>query len=333
MSAVSVSVGLTGGRLFTNSLANPGRPGGRLTEMTDGESSGWLRRRLDRLRKAGMLQPTPSVTIEQAVTSDELWQAYSLVHEVFVSQGYILPQEGSVRLRAYEALPETATFVAKAEGRIVAVMGVVPDTSELGLPSDQAFHPELEVLRSAGRRIAEVTNLAVAPDYRNTSVFYELSRCCIAHGINQGFDDSFISISPGHAVFFQAVLGFEPWGDRRNYGGQVQDPVEGMRLNVGGMESRLIAADRVLGDDAFLHDWFFRSNPHFQYTKASAAIAKQKFLDPALLRSLFGERTGFLRKCSPRVLDVLAQRWGKKSFALVAAGLALDANEERQCAA
>ncbi len=333
MSAVRATVGSAGGRLYANSPVSTGRLGGRLASLPDMNDSGWLRRRLDRLRKAGLLEPTPSVSVEQAVTAEELWQAYSLVHEVFVAQGYILPQQGGVRLRAYEALPETATFVAKAAGKVVAVMGVVPDTPELGLPSDQAFHPELEVLRSAGRRVAEVTNLAVAPEYRNTSVFYELSRCCIAHGINQGFDDSFIAISPGHTLFFQTVLGFEPWGDRRNYGGQVQDLVEGMRLNVGATEARLMAADRALGDDAFLHDWFFSNNPHFGYTKASAAIAVQKFLDPGLLRTLFGNQTGFLRKCSPRVLDCLSRRWGTDRFAMVAGGLILDDMQERQCAA
>lgn len=337
MDAATLSVGLAGGRLNADHQAmQAGQTGSRISALTSENTDctcGRLRRRVDRFRRAGLLEPLPGVTIEQAVTAEELWQAYALVHDVFVCQNYILPQQGGVRLRAYEAVPEMATFVAKADGRVVAVMSVVPDSPELGLPSDKAFHHELELLRASGRRIAEVTNLAVAPEYRNTSVFFELSRCCIAHGLNIGLDDAFVSISPGHAMFFEAVMGFEPWGERRNYGGQVEDMVEGMRLNLRTVEERMIEADKSLGQEAFLYDFFFTHNPHFHYTKASAEIASQKFMDPTVLRRLFGVETGFLQRCSSSVLEALEQRWGGQRFACVSAGLALEAQEPRQRAA
>lgn len=284
---------------------------------TAGRESGRLRRRIDRFRRAGLLDQTEAFVIKQAGTVEELHEAYALVHDVFVSQNYILPQPGGLRIRPFEALPEMATFVAKRDGRVVAVMSVVPDSQDLGLPSDKAFKPELDELRRQGRYVCECTNLAVAPDCRNTAVFLELTRCCVAHGLNAGYDDGFISISSGHAMFFEAVMGFEQFGARRDYGDRVLDFVEGMRLNLHRVEAKMLEADRMLGEEAFLHDWFFQCNPHFELARRSVPEAAARFLDPELLRSLLVDQTGFLSECDEASLGALRRRWGSDVYSMV----------------
>ena len=74
------------------------------TSRTNGEEAiggSRLRRRIDRFRRAGLLAPSSSFTVEQAITEDELRQAYALVHDVFLEQKYIVPQMGGLRLRPY----------------------------------------------------------------------------------------------------------------------------------------------------------------------------------------------------------------------------------------
>ncbi|KPK49027.1 MAG: hypothetical protein AMK72_05570, partial [Planctomycetes bacterium SM23_25] len=93
-----------------------------------------------------------SVVVRRAIVRDDLARAYRLVHDVFVDKGYIDPGPNGIRIRLFEALPEMATFVAEVDRRIVAVMSIVPDSEDLGLPSDKAFSQELDGLRSAGRR-------------------------------------------------------------------------------------------------------------------------------------------------------------------------------------
>ncbi|MHC4996511.1 MAG: GNAT family N-acetyltransferase [Planctomycetota bacterium] len=195
---------------------------------------------------------------------EDLRAAYRLVHDTYVSKGYISEHDVGMRLRVFEAMIETATFVAKHEGRVIGVMSLVPDSHDLGLPSESVYTQELGDLRLQDRWVGEVTNLAVDPRYRQSDVFFKLSQCMVAHAINIGLDDLFVSISPGHATFFEMFLCFEPWGARRDYGQTTVDWVEGKRLDLHASEAMAIQRDLDFGKYAFLHDWFFAENPHLR---------------------------------------------------------------------
>ncbi|MCE9591560.1 MAG: hypothetical protein K8S99_13675 [Planctomycetes bacterium] len=291
-----------------------------VTPVYDERQAGKIRRRVARFKQAGLLTASGDIRIFQAISLNDLTQAYRLVHDVFVQKNYIQPQPGGVRVREFEALPEMATFVAKVDGRVVAVMSVVPDSQDIGLPSDKVFSKELEALRSQNRRVGEITNLVVTDEYRNSAVFLELTRCAYAHAVNIGLTDFFVSISPGHCAFFEHLLSFESWGDERCYDKATHDVVEGKRLNLEQGPARIKETDDALGDDAFLCDWFLHSNPHFGYTKLSSRIASMRFRDPALLRELFVSQSGMLTRCSQAVQDAIQQRWGLQVYHQVLLG-------------
>jgi len=284
------------------------------------EESHRFRRRVKLFKRAGLvaLDAAP-IPVCRAVQTETLHAAYRMVHDVFVEQSYIVPQPGGLRVRVFEALPEMATFVALQDDQVIGVMSLVPDTPDLGLPSDKAFRPELNSLRRQNRWVGEVTNLAVAPGSRNTTVFLELSRCIYAHAANIGLDDLFISISPGHSAFFEDILRFEPYGEARDYGDSVVDMVEGKRLDVAGFGEALKAADRMLDRDAFLYDWFFTDNHHYETCKASEIDATKRFYEPALLRELFGSTTKLLERCTNHHREAIRHRWGDELLAQIEA--------------
>jgi hypothetical protein len=178
------------------------------------------------------------------------------------------------------------------------------------LPSDKAFQKELDSLRAQGRKVAEITNLAVDPSYRNGAIFLELTRVILAHGLTMGYDDGFVSISEEHGIFFESVLGFEPFGERRNYGDETEDYVVGMRLNGREHETQLRRMDDALGDGAFLHDWFYARNPYFALAEQWQESATREFLKPALLGRLFADESRFIERCDDSVLAGLRQYWG-----------------------
>ena len=268
-----------------------------------------------RFRRAGLLDGCGAgVTVSRALTAEDLRAAYALVHDVFVAQGFIRPSDCGMRIRPFEALPEMATFVAKADGRVVAVLSVVEDTDELGLPSDQSFLPELDALRQNGRRVCEITNLAVHPDYRKTPVFFDLTRCCFAHAIVAGYDDLFIAISPEHAVFFEDVLLFVPHGERRSYSAKILDIVEGKRLDLVGIQEYALRTDRLLGDDAFLEQFFFTGNPYHQRMGSWISAAQELLGDPGLLLRLFIHEGNLLPHCTLRQLRAILKRWAMASL-------------------
>lgn len=300
-----------------DTMQNNQEPASEAT-VSEERQAGKIRRRVARFKQAGLLTASGDIRIFQAIGLDDLTQAYRLVHDVFVHQNYIQPQPGGMRVREFEALPEMATFVAKVDGKVIAVMSVVPDSTDMGLPSDKVFSDELNKLRESGRRVGEITNLAVAEEYRNTAVFFELSRCIYAYGTNIGLDDFFISISPGHGMFFEAILAFEAWGDRRCYDQTTADIVEGKRLDLKAFPDCMTRTDAALGGEAFLRDWFFDTNPHFGYTRLSSRVASMRFKDPNLLRELFVNQSDLLPRCSEAALKIIRERWGLQTFHQVA---------------
>ena len=189
-------------------------------------------RRLALLRKAGLFGgDAGGAQAVRATSVEDLLTAYRLVHDAFVEKGYIHRQASGLRMRTFEALPTTATFVAKADGKVVGVQSLAMDDPQLGLPSDQAFQADLDALRGKGRVLCEATNEAVDPDWRRTSVPTELMRCCFAHALAKGCTDLITTVSPGHVRFYE-LLGFEQVSEVRSYSAKIEDPVAVVRFDL-----------------------------------------------------------------------------------------------------
>ena len=268
-------------------------------------------RRVAFFRRAGLFgNKADGFAVNRALGLEDHWQAYTLVHDCYVQRGYIEPCRGGARIRPFEAIPEMATFVAKAGDGVVAVTSVLMDSPELGLPSDRAFGAEINALRQAGRRVCEITNLAVHPDWRCRNVFSELTRCCLAHAMAIGYDDMFIAISPEHARFFKEVLLFEPWGDKRDYSDKIEDIVVGMRLDLRTVRARAIETDVMLGEEACLHDFYFARNMFHNCVQRWAIRAAGIFCDAKLLHELFVVRSGLFSRLTHKEAAAIKVRWG-----------------------
>jgi len=273
------------------------------------------------LRRMGLFgNDTQGADILRATTLEDLAKAYQLVHDVFVEQGYIHPEETGIRIRPFEALPETATFIAKTASAVVGVTTVVVDSPDLGLPTDKAFRTEVDALRAEGRRVCEGTNWLVAASHRNTAVMTELMRCSFAHALAAGCTDYLGTVSPKHARFYK-LLGFEQLGDVRSYSKDIEDPVVLVRLDMAGLDKRFEGVTAGDGDvESFLKGYYIDNNPYHRHVEAWQSLSDRLFADPTLLRVLFVVDSGFLPRCRPGELKAIGQRWGKQLLGRVLAG-------------
>jgi N-acyl amino acid synthase FeeM len=277
-----------------------------------------LEKRIGLCKRMGLFGAAEAgVTVTRAISASDLEAAYRLVHDVFAEKGYIDAMDGGIRLRAFEGAVEMATFIARDGDQVVAVMSIVPDHPDFGLPSDEAFREEIGALRNAGRRVCEITNLAVKGEYRRSSAFTDLTRACFAQARAWHSDDIFIAISPGHAMFFEGVLQFDACGDQRSYSADKMDVVEGKRLDLHEVDSRWADVDRALGDAAFLSTFYYDSNPYHDLVVPWAEQAKRAFLTVGLLRRLFVDCSGILHRCGDDVLEVFRRTWGNELFSRV----------------
>ncbi len=285
-----------------------------------GRESFQAARKLQMLKRAGLFgQDLKGATIERACGVDDLRKAYRLVHDVYLGTGFIDPEPSGMRLRIFETTSETATFVAKVDDRVVGVLSVVTDSEDLGLPSDCAFKTELDELRATGARLCEVTNQAVAEEYRRSAVPTELMRCAIARAMQAGCHEAVAAVSPSHNGFYD-LLGFRQTGSQRSYSRKIDDPVILLSLEVAQYQQPRPALSTIA---QFMYDFLCEGNHFISRVTDWAKEARKHFANPAVLHELFVCERNFLGECSPAELEILQGRWGEALFDAVRSGSSL----------
>ena len=268
-------------------------------------------RRLALLKRTGLFNEAPYGTeITRACSLQDLQLAYRLVYDVFLAAGYTTPHECRMRIRIFEALADTATFIAKREGQIIGVLSLVLDSPGLGLPSDVAFKDELNALRSGGIKLCETTNQAIVPRFRKTAVTTQMMRCCSAQGLLENRDGIIISVSPSHVGFYE-LLGFQLLSDVRSYSSRHYDPVVMMCLYTAELRQRDPTADLC---QAFIADYLSFKNPFVQKVKIWKQSAYDGFYEAHELRKVFVDESKLLETCTDAEREAVRNNWGEGTY-------------------
>ncbi len=272
-----------------------------------------LTRKLSTLRKCGLFaEGTSYVTIQRACTLEDLRAAYELVYQIYVGTGFIAPETSRIRLRVFEARPDTATFVAKVGGRVVGTLSIVPDSPEMGLPSDNAFRKELDALRGSKIRLCEATNQALSPEYRKSAVSTDLMRCAVAHVTDAGFGSVIATVSPSHQGFYD-LLRFYECGSQRSYSAAIDDPVIALRMDIDQFREPLTEGEASW---KFIYEFMATGNHFLAKVGDWGGEARAGFLQTSLLRELFSV-TDFLDQCDVIERRILRSMWGRRLYASV----------------
>jgi ribosomal protein S18 acetylase RimI-like enzyme len=271
-----------------------------------------IHRKLALLQRTGLFaESTPGVVVERARTADEFQAAYRLVHDIYVERGYCREEDWGMRLRVFEATSHMATFIARtADGSVVGVLSVVGDCGRAGLPSEAAFPEEIARIRAAGVRLCEVTNQAIDPRFRKSSLPTELMRCAMAHGITMGYQRAIATVSPSHTGFYN-LLNFFPIGPVRSYSSTIDDPVVALCGDLDLYRGAPSEADEV---SAFIHHFMSSGNPFLARVARWESQATATFLEPNLLRRLFMSECSFLDECSDTDFVFIEEQWGWQLF-------------------
>src|SRR6185295_16483461 len=125
-------------------------------------------------------------------------------------------------------------FVARIDGAVSATLSLLRDSTR-GLPVDALYRGELSALRAGGRRLAEVSALAVGRPWRGATL--TLMRPLVqlvgiyARDIG-GVDELCIAVHPRHAPFYERSLGFTRFGAEKPYDAVNGAPAVGLRLDL-----------------------------------------------------------------------------------------------------
>jgi len=177
-----------------------------------------------------------SVAIDSglAITRAELDTASRLVHQCYLRCGYVKPSADGRHVSPYLAMPSTAVFVARIQDEIVATVSLVED-SELQLPCDELYGAQMAAVRRAGRRVAEVSALAVSQKWRGIGLLAlrSLVRVVGVYGRDlSGVDDLCVAVHPRHAPFYESRLHFRRFGGLKAYAAVNGAPAVGLLLDL-----------------------------------------------------------------------------------------------------
>ena len=106
-----------------------------------------------------------NIIFKIAETKKELEQAFEVLHDSYVDQGYMDPHPSGLRITKYHALPTTTVLIAKdiEKDMVIGTISIIRNTP-LGLPLDAIF-PLLH-LKKEFNHLAEVSSLAIRKQYR-----------------------------------------------------------------------------------------------------------------------------------------------------------------------
>ncbi|WP_394790832.1 GNAT family N-acetyltransferase [Rhodoferax sp.] len=153
--------------------------------------------------------PGPGLVLKIAETQEELAACFALLHDAYVSSGFMQPDPSGMRVTLYHALPTTTTLCAKLDGKVVGTISLIRE-SVFGFPLQAIF--ELQGVRKLGGNIAEVSALAVHPDFRKTggAILFPLMKFMFEY-CSTFFDTRHvvIAVNPNRIEMYESLLFFQ----------------------------------------------------------------------------------------------------------------------------
>lgn len=153
--------------------------------------------------------PPDSLQLKIADTREELAACFALLHDAYVGSGFMKPHPSGMRVTQYHALPTTTTLCAKIDGVVVGTISMIRE-GVFGFPLQAAF--DLSEVRAKEGQIAEISALAVHPDYRKTggAILFPLMKFMYEY-CTEYFDTRHlvIAVNPDKIELYESLLFFK----------------------------------------------------------------------------------------------------------------------------
>lgn len=186
--------------------------------------------------------------VELAIKKAHFEEAFKLVYREYLKKGYCSPNPSGMRISLYSALPETTTFCLWRQDTILATASLIID-SPMGLPVESTYPTEIKELRQKGRKLSEVSLLALNSDLISKGIkplyfaerlrrLYHLFKPIFWYAKKTvGMTDLCIAVNPVHKMLYSSLY-FEQFGDEKVYESVNRNPSVAMRLNFDRIEQR-----------------------------------------------------------------------------------------------
>ena len=239
-------------------------------------------------------QPDARLVLKVAETREELEACFKILHDAYVGAGFMKPHPSGLRVTLYHALPTTTTLCAKWDGQVVGTLSMIRE-GVFGFPLQSVF--DLAPVRAREGQIAEISALAVHPDFRKTggAIMFPLMK--FMHQYCVSFFDTrhlVIAVNPDRIEMYESLLAFERLQEQvvGNYDFANGAPAVGASLDLQTAEA---VFNKIYGrakPRKNLADYFFRrSLANIRLPKRRYFTTNDPVMTPELLDHFFNQRT------------------------------------------
>ncbi|MBV8380858.1 MAG: GNAT family N-acetyltransferase [Paucibacter sp.] len=249
--------------------------------------------------------PAPSERLELKIadTQEELEACFKLLHDAYVGAKFMKPDPSGMRITIYHALPTTTTLCAKFDGKVVGTLSLIRE-GVFGFPLQSIF--DLSDVRARSGQIAEVSALAVHPDFRKTggAILFPMMKFMRQY-CSEYFDTRHlvIAVNPDKIELYEALLFFGRLRENEveSYDFANGAPAVGASLDLAAAREMSRAGYKNRPIEKNIYRYMFELDlPNIKLPQRRYHTTNDPVLTPALLNYFFNH-------CSP-VLDRLDDR-------------------------
>lgn len=154
-----------------------------------------------------------NIIYNTAKSGEELEESHRLVCREYAKDDYIFDHGASLqKFLSFILLPDSVTFTARKDGRIIGTISVIAD-SEIGLPMDEIYKDGVDSLRKHGKKIAEISQLAIDREYSDASqrgnkafLFIPLFKMVFDYSMRKKFDNLCVAVNPKHSSVYNSLF-------------------------------------------------------------------------------------------------------------------------------
>lgn len=247
--------------------------------------------------------PDKRLVLKIAETKEELEACFKLLHDAYVSSGFMKPAPSGLRATIYHALPTTTTLCAKFDGEVVGTLSLIRE-SVFGFPLQAIF--DLKAVRARGGKIAEVSALAVHPDFRKTggAILFPLMKFMYEY-CTTFFDTRHlvIAVHPNRIEMYESLLFFKRLAENKvdNYDFANGAPAVGATLDLRTAPRKYKETYDKKPRRKNLYDYFVRTElPNIQLPQRRYHTTNDPVMTTDLLDYFFNQRTKVFENLSDR---------------------------------
>ncbi len=248
-------------------------------------------------------KPDARLVLKIAETREELEACFKLLHDAYVSSGFMKASTSGMRITIFHALPTTTTLCAKFDGVVVGTISLIRE-SVFGFPLQSIF--DLSQVRAKKGKIAEVSALAIDPKFRHGGGFVLFPLMKFMYEYCTTFFDTrhlVIAVNPNRIEMYESLMYFERLTGKpiTNYDFANGAPAVGATLDLKTAPSAMKKAYGGKGPRKDLYAYYRKLKlPNLQLPNRRFYTTNDPVMTPALLNYFFNQRTQVFNQLDDR---------------------------------